>query len=204
MKILAINRGSAEILPGKKYKTGINKVPVNGPVMVDAHGIVGDAICNGDLHGGEEQAIYIEGSKTLDWWADELGHPLEPGTFGENLVISGIDNRQIAVGDRFIAGEVVLEVASTRIPCATFAAKMGDPKFPKRYMASGRAGAYARVLTGGMLEAGQTVAYHRHDGERILMPELMATYGKRLEGVERERYLSAPIHHKLRAFLTAK
>ncbi|MBU4090766.1 MAG: MOSC domain-containing protein [Alphaproteobacteria bacterium] len=110
MKILAVCRGSAETLPGKKYKTGINKVPVTGPVMVDAYGIVGDAICNGDHHGGEEQAIYIEGAETLDWWAEELGHPLEPGTFGENLVISGIDNRRIAVGDRFIAADVVLSV----------------------------------------------------------------------------------------------
>lgn len=202
MKILAVCRGSAETLPGKKYKTGINKVPVNGPVMVDTHGIVGDAICNGDHHGGVEQAIYIEGSETLDWWANELGHTLEPGTFGENLVISGIDNRQIAVGDRFIAGEVVMEVTSTRIPCATFAAKMGDPKFPKRFMKAGRAGAYARVLAGGMLEAGQAVEYRPFAGIRITMPDLMATYGKKLPGPERDRYLATPLHAKLRAFLT--
>ena len=203
MKILAVCRGSAETLPGKKYKAGINKMAVNGPVMIDAHGIVGDAICNGDLHGGQEQAIYIEGAETLDWWAGELGRPLEPGIFGENLVIEGIDNRDIAVGDRFIAGDVVLEVTSTRIPCATFAAKMGDPKFPRRYMKAGRAGAYARVLAGGLIEAGQSITYVRYDGERILMPQLMATYGKRLEGAERSRYLSTPIHHKLRASLAA-
>lgn len=202
MKILAVCRGSAETLPGKKYKTGINKVPVTGPVIVDAYGIVGDAICNGDHHGGEEQAIYIEGSETLDWWAEELGHPLEPGTFGENLVISGIDNRRIAVGDRFIAGDVILEVTSTRIPCATFAAKMGDPKFPRRYMKAGRAGAYARVLAGGMLEAGQAVEYRPFAGDRITMPDLMVTYGRKLHGAERDRYLATPLHAKLRAFLT--
>lgn len=202
MKILAVCRGSAETLPGKKYKTGINKVPITGPVMVDAYGIVGDAICNGDHHGGEEQAIYIEGSETLDWWAEELGHPLEPGAFGENLVISGIDNRGIAVGDRFVAADVVLEVTSTRIPCATFAAKMGDPKFPRRYMKAGRAGAYARVLAGGMLEAGQAVEYRPFTGDRITMPDLMATYGQKLQGTERDRYLAAPLHTKLRAFLS--
>ncbi|SSC70614.1 unnamed protein product [Ciceribacter sp. T2.26MG-112.2] len=201
MKILAVCRGSAEILPGKKYKTGINKMAVNGPVMVDAHGIVGDAICNGELHGGEEQAVYIEGAETLAWWAGELGHPLEPGTFGENLVIEGIDNRDIAVGDRFIVGDVVLEVTSTRIPCATFAAKMNDPKFPKRYMKAGRAGAYARVLSGGILKAGQTVDYQPFAGERITMPELMESYGKKLKGAERDRYLAVPLHAELRAFL---
>ncbi|MBW8320095.1 MAG: MOSC domain-containing protein [Arenimonas sp.] len=201
MKILAVCRGSAEILPGKKYKTGINKVPVNGPVMVDAQGIVGDAICNGDLHGGAEQAIYIEGALTLDWWAGELGHPVEPGTFGENLVMEGIDNRDIAVGDRFIAGDVVLEVTSTRIPCATFAAKMNDPKFPRRYMKAGRAGAYARVLSDGILEVGQAVDHRPFAGERITMPELMASYGKKLQGTERDRYLSVPLHAELKAFL---
>lgn len=203
MKILAVCRGSAETLPGKKYKTGINKMAVNAPVLIDAHGIVGDAICNGELHGGLEQAIYIEGAETLAWWADELGCPLEPGTFGENLVISGIDNRQIAVGDRFVAGDVVLEVTSTRIPCATFAAKMQDPKFPRRYMKAGRAGAYARVLHGGIIEAGQSVDYQPFAGERITMPELMASNGKKLVGPERERYLSVPLHADLKAFLIA-
>jgi len=201
MKIIAVCLGQAEKLSGKSYKSGINKVPVKAPVLVDAEGLVGDAICNRKHHGGVDQAVYIEGSASLDWWSGELGIPVPPGTFGENLVIEGIDNRDIAAGDRFMMGEVILEVTAARIPCATFAARMGDPKFVKRYTRAGCPGIYCRVINGGFLEAGQPVEYIPYDGARITMPEMMATFGRNLEGGERERYLSAPIHYKLRAAL---
>lgn len=146
MKILALCIGNPERLPGKSYKTGIFKHAVNGAVMIDAEGLVGDAICNRKHHGGVDQAVYIEGSLTLDWWAQELGGPYEAGTFGENMVISDLDNRDVAVGDRFLAGDLILEVTSCRMPCATFAARMADPKFVKRYTAAARPGIYCRVI----------------------------------------------------------
>ena len=46
--------------------------------------------------------------------------------FGENLTTSGLDVDG-AVGERWQVGdEVVLEVAGPRIPCSTFAARMGE------------------------------------------------------------------------------
>jgi MOSC domain-containing protein YiiM len=204
MKILAVCLGNAEKLPGKSYKTGIYKHAVSGAVMIDSEGLVGDAICNRKHHGGVDQAVYVEGSLTLDWWSKELGQVIEPGTFGENLVIEGIDNSEVAVGDRFIAGELVLEVTSARIPCATFAAKMNDPKFVKRYTAAGRPGIYCRVIESGFAIAGTPVDYRPFQGARVTMPELMATYGRKLPEADRRRYLEAPIHHKLRAALLAQ
>ncbi len=141
---------------------------------------------------------------TLDWWAEELGRPIEPGTFGENLVIDGLDNRDVSVGDRFIAGDLVLEVTSARIPCSTFAAKMGDPKFVKRYTKAARPGIYCRVIKNGVAEAGTPVEYVPFDGPKVTMPELIATFGRRLSPEDRARYLAAPIHYKLRARLEAE
>ncbi|AYG57492.1 MOSC domain-containing protein [Rhizobium jaguaris] len=201
MKILAVCIGDAEILPGKSYRTGINKHAVGGTVMIDTEGIIGDAVCNGEHHGGRDQAVYVEGSLTLDWWSNELGRRLEPGTFGENIVIEGLDNREVAVGDRFIADDLVLEVTSARIPCSTFSAKMGDPKFVKRYTQAGRPGIYCRVIQNGTATAGTPVTYLPYAGARVTMPELMATFGRRLSPEDRARYLSAPIHYKLRALL---
>lgn len=132
MKILALCTGNPERLLGKSDKTGIFKHAVNGAVIIGADGLVGDAICNRKHHGGVDQAVYVEGSLTLDWWAQELDRPYEAGTFGENMVISDLDNRDAAVGDRFVVGDLILEVTSCRIPCATFAARMADPRFVKR------------------------------------------------------------------------
>jgi MOSC domain-containing protein YiiM len=204
MKILAVCVGHAEKLPGKSYKTGINKHPLAGSVMVDAEGLVGDAICNRKHHGGVDQAVYVEGSLTLDWWSAELARTIAPGAFGENIVIDGLDNRLVAVGDRFIAGDLVLEVTSARIPCATFSARMGDPTFVKRYTKAGRPGIYCRVIRGGTATAGEAIEWLPFAGERVTMPEMMATFGRRLSPDDRARYLAAPIHYKLRDALQAQ
>lgn len=204
MKILAVCVGHAEKLPGKSYKTGINKHPLAGSVMVDAEGLVGDAICNRKHHGGVDQAVYVEGSLTLDWWSAELARTIAPGAFGENIVIDGVDNRLVAVGDRFIAGDLVLEVTSARIPCATFSARMGDPTFVKRYTKAGRPGIYCRVIRGGTATAGEAIEWLPFAGERVTMPEMMATFGRRLSPDDRARYLAAPIHYKLRDALQAQ
>ena len=202
MKILAVCLGRPEILPGKKYKTGINKLAIQGPIMVDAEGLVGDAILNRKHHGGVDQAVYIEGSIDLDWWQAELGRDLPYGTFGENLVIEGLESAMLAAGDRLLIGEVLLEITSARMPCATFAAKMNDPKIVKRYTQAARPGAYARVLQGGMVEAGQPVEFIPWSGDRVTMHEMMATFGRRLSEADRARYLAAPVHYKVRDAIT--
>lgn len=204
MKILAICTGNAEKLPGKSYKTGINKHAVNGAVMIDANGLIGDAVCNRKHHGGVDQAVYVEGSLTLDWWARELRQPVPPGLFGENIVIDGLDNATVAVGDRFVAGDLLLEVTSARIPCATFAARMSDPKFVKRYTQAGLPGIYCRVLQPASVSAGTDVDYQPYSGERVTMPEMMRTFGRKLPPADRARYLATPIHYKLRAAIEAQ
>jgi MOSC domain-containing protein YiiM len=203
MKILAVCLGRPEILPGKKYKTGINKLAIHGPIMVDAEGLVGDAILNRKHHGGVDQAVYIQGSLDIDWWSKELGRDLHHGMFGENLVIEDLESPTLAAGDRFAIGDILLEITSPRMPCATFAAHMGDPEIVKRYTKAARPGAYARVLKGGMVEAGQPVVYIPYDGERVTMAEMMATYGRRLSDADRARYLSVPVHYKTRDAILA-
>lgn len=198
MKILAVCLGRPEILAGKKYKTGINKQPLNGAIMVDSEGLVGDAILNRKHHGGVDQAVYIEGSIDLEWWRAELGRDLPFGTFGENLVIDGLESAMLAAGDRLKIGEVILEITSARIPCATFAAQMGEPTFVKRYTHAARPGAYARVLQGGMIESGQAVQFTPWSGERVTVREMMATFGRRLSDPDRARYLAAPVHYKVK------
>jgi MOSC domain-containing protein YiiM len=171
--------------------------------MIDREGLVGDRICNRKHHGGPDQAVYALGSADLDWWSKELGRVLQPGLFGDNLVIDGADSRTISVGDRFATEAVELEVTSARIPCATLASRMGDPGFARRFARAGRPGFYCRVLKDGVVKAGDAVTYHAYTGLPVLMPEMLETFGRNLSGEDRARYLAAPIHHKLRAKLTS-
>jgi MOSC domain-containing protein YiiM len=198
MKLLAICLGRPEKLPGKSFKTGIYKSAVNTAVMIDSLGLVGDAVCNTKHHGGEDQAILLEGSLTLDWWAAELGRDLAPGTFGENLIVEGLDNRDVAVGDRFHIGEVVLEATCARSPCNTLAVKMGDPTFVKTYMSAARPGIYCRVIKPGTVSAGEPARHELYAGERVTIAEMLAAVGKNLSEAERARFLGAPIGRRWR------
>ena len=201
-KILAVCTGTAQPVPGKSFKSGIYKMPTDAPTMVDREGLIGDAICNRKHHGGPDQAVYVLGSIDHDWWSAELGRELAFGTFGENLVIEDVDSRAISVGDRFEAGTVLLEATSARIPCATLAARMGDPQFVRRFAGAGRPGFYCRVLRDGVIGVGDEVRYLPFDGEAVTMPELLSTFGKNLSDEDRARYLAAPINDRLRAALT--
>lgn len=87
------------------------------------------------------------------------------------------------------------------MPCATFATKMGDSQFVKRYRRAERPGFYCRVIAAGELEAGMRVERLADSGNRVTMPQMMRDYGKSVSGGRLSAYLSAPIHHGLRASL---
>ncbi|MDQ0458370.1 MOSC domain-containing protein [Rhizobium paknamense] len=204
MKILSITLGRSRTLPGKSTRTGFFKEPVAGPVLVDRDGLVGDAVLNRKHHGGPDQALYLEGSVTLDWWRQTLGLPLPPGSFGENLVIEGLDNRDLAVGDRLECADVVLEITAPRTPCATFAAAMDRPAIVREYWKAARPGAYARVVSGGYLTLGAVVTHAAFAGDRPPLADLMLPPGKRLDAVERARLLALPLASRWRQKLGAK
>lgn len=201
MRLLALCIGHPETLPGKRYKTGINKRPVSGSLSLGQEGLDGDAVCDRRYHGGIDQAVYVEGTISLEKWSRALGRPIAYGEFGENIVIEALDNETAAVGDRLVIGDVILEATAPRMPCATFAVKMGDPQFVKRYRQAERPGFYCRVVKGGVLSAGMEVEFVAYGGIRTTMTQMMRDYGKTISGDTLAAYLSAPIHHKLRASL---
>lgn len=145
----------------KPVKTGIHKRPAAHPVKVHWLGLDGDTICDTVNHGGREQAVYAYASEDTDWWqqqlAGELSFELGPGSLGENLTLRGVDVTNAVIGERWRIGSTVLQVASPRIPCSTFASYWNVDRLAKRFFAAGRPGAYLRVLTEGELAAGDEV-----------------------------------------------
>ncbi len=135
MKLISVNIGQEQkILKGKSSDiTGIFKNPVAGRTELTRTGLAGDSIVDTKNHGGVDQAVYIYTAPDYRWWSKELGKDLSPGTFGENLTVSGLESALLHVGDRLLIGSVILEVTAPRIPCGTLAARMGDPQFVKRF-----------------------------------------------------------------------
>lgn len=175
--------GSARPMAAKSGRSGIVKLPVDGPVDVRAPGargaagihtggLTGDTIVDTDHHGGDDQAVYAYAREDLDSWSAELGLHLPDGSFGENITTAGFDVTGARVGERWrIGDELVLQVTDPRVPCNTFAARMVElgrdgRGWQKQFVAGGRPGAYLRVLRPGQLRSGDPVVVeHRpeHD-----------------------------------------
>ena len=198
--LISVNVGRPQPIPGSSSHTGIYKTPVEDDVAVTREGLAGDTIMDRRHHGGRDQAVYLYFSDDYQWWSRELGQELAPGTFGDNLIIAGVEGRRVAVGDRFTIDRVVLEVTSHRTPCKVFAQRMGDPRFVRRFHQAGRPGAYCRVIAEGTLHAGQPVLLTPFAGARTTVSELMALDGVRDPDPSiLRRALAAPVRYKLRA-----
>jgi len=154
--------------------TAIDKRATSGPVEVRApgsrahglgSGLVGDSVGNRSHHGGDDQAVYAYAREDLDRWESELGRPLAPGAFGENLTTRGVDVSGARIGERWRVGPaVVLQVTDPRIPCATFRAWMGVRGWLRTFTLAAVPGAYLRVVSPGHLRAGDRVELvHRPD-----------------------------------------
>ncbi|WP_405711895.1 MOSC domain-containing protein [Streptomyces xanthophaeus] len=205
--LISVNLGRAAAVDrtdAESPLTGIGKRPVPGPVRVSApgpkatglgSGLEGDAVCDRRHHGGDHQAVYAYAREDLDWWEAELGRELADGLFGENFTTSGIDLNTARLGDRWRVGpDLVLEVASARIPCQTFQKVLAEPGWVKRFTAQARPGAYLRVIREGSVSPGDTIeVVHRPDhdvtvelwfraftSERSLLPRTLAA-GEALE-----------------------
>ncbi|NLU72386.1 MOSC domain-containing protein [Streptomyces sp. HNM0575] len=155
--------------------TGIDKRPAYGPVEVAApgpKGTGGSALADdtiGDMrhHGGDDQAVYAYAREDLDGWGAELGRELADGSFGENFTTRGLDVNGARVGERWlVGGRVVLEVASARIPCRTFAGWLDERGWVKRFTDRALPGAYLRVVEPGTVQRGDEIrVVHRPEHE---------------------------------------
>jgi MOSC domain-containing protein YiiM len=207
MQLISINIGHARAIRNAKESgtTGIYKSPVDVPVEITSLGLVGDVICDSANHGGVDQAVYVYGSTDYAWWSAELGRDLDPGTFGENLTIGELESAQLYIGDRLHVGSVILEVTAPRIPCATLAARMGDPAFVKRFRYAERPGLYCRVIREGAVQVGDPVTLERYAGETIAAIEMFRDfYAADLDEARIRRQLAAPIAVRARADLMAQ
>jgi MOSC domain-containing protein YiiM len=204
MKLLSINVGKERTQQRKDHieTTGIYKLPVDVPVEIKSLGIEGDVICDTKNHGGVDQALYIYGGADYAWWAKEIAKELAPGTFGENLTISDLESAKFNVGDYLHIGKVTLQITSPRIPCGTFATRMDDPHWVKKFRTAERPGLYCRVIMKGVIQAGDAVTVEKYIGETISILQMYREHyvKDRSEKMVR-RQLNAPIDIRSRTSL---
>lgn len=196
MELLSVNIGELRRIPEARSRslTGIFKEPVAGEVEVTTHGLVGDHIGSTKYHGGPDQAVYLYSAGDYGWWEEALSRDLPAGTFGENLTVSTLGQHPPRIGDVWRVGEVRLQLTAPRIPCSTLAARMNEPRFVKMFAQANRGGAYARVLSPGMLRAGLPILVETSNPCHPTIDELFAEWHRRNKDIELlRRALDSPL-----------
>jgi MOSC domain-containing protein YiiM len=196
VNLMSVNLGKERIIhrKGRVERTGIFKFPTDEPVRVTKLGLEGDVIVSREHHGGPDQAVYIYGAADYAWWSKQLHMEIAPGTFGENLTITELESALFHVGDSIHIGEVTLQVTAPRIPCGTFATRMQDPQWVKRFRYAERPGLYCRVIQEDFVKAGDAVSMERYTGETISILEMFRAYYEKNKSEETlRRHLNAPI-----------
>jgi len=141
MKVLSIN------ISGKK---GTIKNPVP-EALINKFGILNDAH-SGDWH----RQISLLSAESIAKFSKEANRKINYGEFAENITTEGIDLLKVSLLDRFIIGNVELELTQIGKSChgsnCAIYREVGNCVMPKE-------GIFCRVISEGTIKQGDTIIY---------------------------------------------
>jgi MOSC domain-containing protein YiiM/GNAT superfamily N-acetyltransferase len=166
---------------------GVPKLAVPS-AFVRRLGVEGDVQASPGVHGGPHRAVCLLGIEAIRRVAAE-GHPIAPGSVGENLTTEGVELSLLEPGTRLrFEGGVELEISAPANPCDTIRDSFSDGRSGRisiiKFPSDSRV--YARVLQEASVRAGE--------GFEVLAPsDATATRHLLLERLEKHevRYWEA-------------
>ena len=130
-------------------KKGIVKTPVE-QITINETGIVGDA------HAGVwHRQVSLLAQESIDRAELKANAKFPPGTFAENLTTRGVELAKTSILDRFVNGDVELEVTQIGKKCHSQCAigqQIGDCIMPAE-------GIFCRTIKGGIVKNGTQFKY---------------------------------------------
>ncbi len=149
--IVSINRSAG----------GVPKLPV-AEVFVGEQGLDGDGH-QFHMHGGPDKAVCVYAIEIIEALQKE-GHPIAPGTTGENVTIRGVDWERVVPGARLVLGEVEITVTDYASPCQTIVGSFSDARSKRisQKVHPGWSRVYGRVVTEGVMRVGDAVTFVVH------------------------------------------
>ncbi|MDO4647559.1 MAG: molybdopterin-binding protein [Eubacteriales bacterium] len=134
-------------------KRGTQKHPVEDILLRKDFGLEGDA------HGGNwHRQVSLLGIEKIEEF-QKRGAEVHPGSFGENIIVEGLDLASLPVGTQFRAGEALLELTQIGKDChshCTIYHSVGDCIMP-------REGVFARVLKSGRIHVGDEICISKRE-----------------------------------------
>jgi MOSC domain-containing protein YiiM/GNAT superfamily N-acetyltransferase len=137
---------------------GVPKLPVER-AWVGELGLDGDGHRHDTVHGGPHRAVALLGIEAIERVQAD-GHPIEPGSVGENLTTTGIELAALAPGTRLAIGDqLVLEISAPANPCDVIAGSFRNGKSGRISILTHPADSrmYARTLVEGEVREGDSI-----------------------------------------------
>lgn len=137
-------------------RRGTAKHPVSSVRLIEGFGLEGDA------HGGPwHRQVSLLGQESIDAF-NAQGAGVQPGDFGENLIVEGFDLRHLPVGVCFRIGDALLELTQIGKECHSHCEiyhRVGHCIMPAN-------GVFTRVLRGGEIRVGDEVTLEENPDKR--------------------------------------
>lgn len=137
---------------------GVPKLPVER-AWVGRFGVEGDRQQHDTVHGGPHRAVALLGIEAIERVQAD-GHPIEPGSVGENLTTVGIELASLPIGTRLAVGdELLLEISSPANPCNLIGGSFRGGKSGRISVLTHPADTrmYARTLVEGAVRPGDSI-----------------------------------------------
>lgn len=137
---------------------GVPKLPLRS-AEISLLGITGDDHNNKVNHGGPDKAVCLYSLELIRALQIE-GHPIFPGSTGENITIARLDWSLVIPGLRLRIGQTVeLEITKYTTPCRTIRDSFIDENIDRISWQTnpGWARAYAQVLQSGLITVGNII-----------------------------------------------
>jgi MOSC domain-containing protein YiiM len=129
--------------------------------QVTFDGVIGDKQRDRQFHGGPTRAVSLYSYERIQALQAE-GHPIAPGSSGENLTIGGLDWGELQVGDRLRIGDWLrIEITGYAAPCSNIVESFAGGEFKRisQKLHPGWSRLYARVMFEGAVREGDLVEW---------------------------------------------
>jgi MOSC domain-containing protein YiiM len=139
---------------------GVPKTPIPW-ARLGINGVEGDRQDDLRYHGGPDRAVCLYSADLIEALQAE-GHPISPGSIGENLTLAGIEWEHVRQDARVEIGDALLEITRATSPCSKIAGSFRAGEFVRvsQKVHPGWSRFYARVLRGGVISVQDRVVLH--------------------------------------------